>query len=63
MALMMANLARRAAMTVFCQNCHLPHVIPAAATSMSKQFSSKCEGDQGTDSMELLKVSSYLLSN
>ena len=61
MALVMANLAKRAAMTVFCRKCHLPHVIPTAAStaSKSKQFSSKCEKDQGQDSMELLQVQYY----
>ena len=48
MALMIANLAKRAAVTVFCQKCHLPHVIASAATasSNSRHFSSKCEDDQ-----------------
>ena len=48
MALMIANLAKRAAVTVFCQKCHLPHVIASSATasSKSKHFSSKCEDDQ-----------------
>ena len=44
MALVIANLAKRAA-TVFCQKCHLPHIIPnMTAPTASKQFSS--DGNQ-----------------
>ena len=52
MALMMANLAKRAALTIFCQRCHLPHVI--TTTTVHKEFSSKCEDDQGAYSMRNL---------
>ena len=47
-ALMIATFAKIVATTVFCQKCHLPHVIASSATasSKSKHFSSKCEDDQ-----------------
>ena len=47
-ALLIANLAKMAAVTMFCQKCHLPHVIASSATasSNSRHLSSKCEDDQ-----------------